>query len=332
MVVRIASIGTEVLDLNNPADEFGLGNDIVVINNSYGTPGTVATYAGNDVIVLNDLSNAFSSPVFGGTGNDRITGGAGVDAVNGGDGNDLVFGAGGNDEIAADAGNDYYDGGAGSDIIHFSVIGANGPGGGVANASGVRCDLAVSGPQDLGVFGLDELHGIENIFGSAGNDQFFGTNGANGIEGRSGDDLVDGRGGNDTLFAFDGSDTMIGGLGADAIILHEPGGAARDTVRYFSLQESGTSAASRDRISNFDRGGQASDDKIDLSAIDARPNVAGNQAFSFVGQLTAAAGEVQVTVSGSDTLVIVDTDADASAEMSILVAGVTGLTAADFIL
>jgi Ca2+-binding RTX toxin-like protein len=334
MVFRIAHVGDEVLDLNNSADDFGEGDDVLVIRDSYGVAGVVATYDGDDIVVLNDLGAGFGGPVHAGTGSDRVFGGAGVDVLSDGDGDDLVYGAGGNDEIFADRGADVYDGGSGSDIVHFSVIDSNGPDEAVAISAAVTCDLAVTGAQDLGVFGTDVLHAIENIFGGGGDDTFFGSDVGNGIEGRGGSDLINGRAGNDTLFAFDGADTMIGGAGADRIVLDEPGGAARDLVRFQSIQDSGTTGATRDIVADFDVGTDPSDDRIDLSAIDARTDVGGNQAFVFVSAFTSASGEVRVAAAngGVDTIVLVDTDTDSAAEMSIRLANATGVSADDFIL
>jgi hypothetical protein len=54
--------------------------------------------------------------------------------------------------------------------------------------------------------------------------------------------------------------------------------------------------------------------------------------FDFVPSFTPAPGEVQVSRSGANTLVNVDTDDDPAAELTILLAGVTGMPAEDFIL
>ena len=135
-----------------------------------------------------------------------------------------------------------------------------------------------------------------------------------------------------------GSDICVGGAGADLLIggleglFLEP--AARDTFRYNAVSDSGLTAMTWDTIRLFDKGTLATDDRIDLSAIDANPLLAGNQAFVFrgAGAFTATRGEARLVVSGADTLVYVDNDTDAAAEMILKVEGVTGLTAADFIL
>jgi hypothetical protein len=59
-----------------------------------------------------------------------------------------------------------------------------------------------------------------------------------------------------------------------------------------------------------------------------------NESFSFraSGGFKLAGGEVRVLTSGSDCIVLVDTDSDPDSEMQILIHGVQTLTAADFIL
>ena len=70
--------------------------------------------------------------------------------------------------------------------------------------------------------------------------------------------------------------------------------------------------------------------------MDAKPLVWGKQAFQFIGKASAftptAGGQVRLQVSGSDTIVHVDTDFDAFSEMTFTIAGVTGLRASDFVL
>jgi Ca2+-binding RTX toxin-like protein len=87
--------------------------------------------------------------------------------------------------------------------------------------------------------------------------------------------LLFGLGGNDQLFGHDGNDTLTGGLGRDFLT----GNAGRDLFDFNSKTES-VKGANRDVISDFN---QAVDDRIDLSNIDARADIAGNQAFKFIG-------------------------------------------------
>jgi Ca2+-binding RTX toxin-like protein len=56
----------------------------------------------------------------------------------------------------------------------------------------------------------DELNSIENVTGSAYNDQLWGDNGVNVLHGMDGVDTLKGYGGNDQLYGGDGSDTLYG--------------------------------------------------------------------------------------------------------------------------
>lgn len=107
------------------------------------------------------------------------------------------------------------------------------------------------------------------------NDDFVGTNNANTLTGTAFADFLDGQGGDDTINGADGNDVLIGGVGSDTMT----GGLGADAFRYTALNESGTTAQTRDTITDFVLG----TDQIDVSAIDANANIAGNQAFTFIG-------------------------------------------------
>ena len=258
-VYRVADDPSDIIDLWNEDDEFGEHDDVLVITDTYGDMGPVATYDADDLIVLNNFSTGFDGPVCGGRDDDDLIGGADADVLVGGTGDDVVLGRGGNDEIFNDRGDDFYRGGAGADFIHFSILDADRPFEGVANTEGVTCDLRKTAAQNLGVFGNDVIRGIENIFGGTGDDTFIGTDGVNAIEGRDGNDVIRGLGGDDFLFAFNGNDTITGGRGADAIVLHKPGRPGNDVVIYAAVADSGPNAATRDTVSDFDVGGNRRD-------------------------------------------------------------------------
>ena len=59
-----------------------------------------------------------------------------------------------------------------------------------------------------------------------------------------------------------------------------------------------------------------SGDHVDLAAIDANTLVAGNQKFVFGGGGT---GRVRITNSGGSSVVLGNTDADAAAEIRIVI-------------
>jgi hypothetical protein len=115
--------------------------------------------------------------------------------------------------------------------------------------------------------------GWDRIEGRDGADWLRGDGGNDTIDGGSGDDTIDGGSGNDTINGGSGADFVQGGLGADTLTggAEAAGAADADTFYYASWSEFG------DTITDFEHGV----DKIDVSAIDARPDIAGNQAFTF---------------------------------------------------
>jgi Ca2+-binding RTX toxin-like protein len=118
--------------------------------------------------------------------------------------------------------------------------------------------------------------------GNAGGNVIFGNNGNNQLLGLAGNDTVNGGAGDDTL---------LGGFGKDL----NTGSGGLDHIKFNALGESGTTFATRDAINTFAHG-----DKIDLSAIDANTNVAGNRAFIFSSaQTLERAGD---RPAGSDEL------------------------------
>ncbi len=71
-----------------------------------------------------------------------------------------------------------------------------------------------------------------------------------------------------------------------------------------------------------------------MSLIDANANVAGNQAFTFIGSnaFSGAAGQLRYAASGRDTLISGDVNGDKVADFSILVSGAHAFSTSDFIL
>lgn len=181
-----------------------------------------------------------------------------------------------------------------------------------------------------GAAGNDRIFGdagSDTLFGDAGNDALNGNTGNDRLNGGAGNDTLTGETGNDILNGDGGNDRLIGGAGVDTL----NGGAGSDVFVFTSVADSTPSA--RDIIQGFDGIGAAAGDRIDLSAIDANPSVAGNQAFTFGSQ---GIGGVWLTQSGAETLVNVNIDSDAAAEMVIRIvdgaASHTQYVAGDFIL
>lgn len=109
--------------------------------------------------------------------------------------------------------------------------------------------------------------------GTSGADHLIGTALADTILGLGGNDFLEGRGGNDIIDGGAGNDRIIGGGGADRLT----GGAGSDTFVYMSLSDL-SKVYGAEFITDW-----SSQDRIDLTAIDANAMIAGNQAFHFAG-------------------------------------------------
>jgi Ca2+-binding RTX toxin-like protein len=330
-------------NLYNATDFLGYYDDTVV--GGYETATyiyDIFTFRGNDIIDVRDMNASTTANFFAGSGDDIVYGSAGSNFYVDQSGNDRASLGSGADNAYAGTGNDTIDGGGGTDTIDFIFIVGDlyGPDNTafVNNTSGVTFDLQKTTVQDLGVFGKDTIRGFENAKGSNGGDILYGSAGVNEINGQGGNDYIDGRDGNDVLLGNEGSDTLRGNKGGDSISLGEVV-AARDHVRYYYTSESyaATSSVGQvDWISGFNQGGGSTDDKIDLSRIDAKTSsTTYNNTFVFEGTggaFDSSSGEIRIVESGGNSYVYVDTDSDSSIEMRFVVAGVTGLTADDFIL
>jgi Ca2+-binding RTX toxin-like protein len=178
---------------------------------------------------------------------------------------------------------------------------------------------AMNGDVGLGL-GNDRFKGWSGTV----NGDIHGGGGSDTLIGGADDDAIFGDSGADMLRGGDGDDTLTGGTGRDIL----RGGPGADTFDFNKTAET-TVGGQRDRIADFARG----EDVIDLSSIDADSGLAGNQAFAFIGASAfSAVGQLRVTTTSGNTIVAGDTDGDGNADFEILVLGVTGLTAGDFVL
>ena len=100
----------------------------------------------------------------------------------------VITGNIGNDVLSGGAGADSLDGGDGGDTADYSRA-----------ASGVIASLADGGASDDGDGSSDTFTGIENLLGSAWDDDLTGDGGANVLDGGDGYDLLVGGGGADVL-------------------------------------------------------------------------------------------------------------------------------------
>jgi len=197
---------------------------------------------------LNDNNNTINDPVNGvgdgidvdGTANDDdLFGSIGDDTIDGFAGNDSLRGFADDDILNGNAGDDTLNGGAGSDTLNGGDFGTNFD---IAtfedNTAGVTVSLA-TGEATSGA-DIDELNGIEGVFGSDSDDVITGDPNDNELRGNGGNDTLNGERGEDTIEGGDGddalnggddNDTLLGSLGDDTL----NGGAGNDLVDYREL-------------------------------------------------------------------------------------------------
>lgn len=245
------------------------------------------TYSSIEGIIGSDYGdslygNAAANVLVGGAGGDFLDGGGGNDVLMGGSGDDVMAGGGGADEFLGETGRDY-----------ASYVGS---------AKGIIANLAKPSLNSNDAKG-DTYSSIEGLIGSHFADTLTGDGKAN---------VIFGGYGNDRIVGGSGNDVLTGNFGADALY----GGSGADTFSYNDLWESTVASAGRDTI--FDFSG-TSGDRIDVSAIDARYGVAGNQAFVFIGTTAfqGNAGELRYEKTSSDTFIYADVNGDKKADFCI---------------
>lgn len=226
---------------------------------------------------------------------DRLYGSATANILSGGSGNDTLFGR---------AGGDVLNGGSGSDTA--SYYGAT---------AGVIANLSKASANTNDAAG-DVYSSIENLVGSSYTDSLLGDGAANTLIGNDGHDGVAGYAGNDRLYGGAGADRMWGGTGADRFLFKATTDSTRsvtDTIYDFLVSEQ---------------------DRIDLSAIDARLSVGGDQAFSFIGTaaFSGEGSELRHEKLASDTYIYADVDGDMVADLKIRLDDAITLTSGSFIL
>jgi Ca2+-binding RTX toxin-like protein len=140
-----------------------------------------------------------------------------------------------------------------------------------------------------------ERSGSYNIYAGSDSDTVTGGRGADFIVGEAGDDVIAGGRGGDQLYGDAGADTFV----------------------YTSIADSGHHKQF-DLIQDLD-----SSDHIDLSAIDARTDKDGDQAFHIVSALGGHAGELAVSYDSGQNLTVVagDVDGDGKADITFHIAG-----------
>lgn len=300
--------------------------------------------AGNDLLE----GQTGNDGIVGGAGNDILRGGDGDDFLEGGDGNDIVYGGDGIDNIAGDAGNDTLDGSAGDDFIGGGdgddlIIGETGEDiliGGNGNdimRGGGGNDFMDGGNNDDLMFGssgedlLEGGNGNDTLEGNAQADELFGENGNDVLRGGDGFDFLNGGAGNDVLAGGNGKDILVGGVGMDTL----RGNAQADTFRFGSISDSTLALA--DIIDGIEGVGVAGGDVIDMAGIDANSTVGGDQAFTFLGNVSNAvglafgAGGLWVQNVGGQSRVFGNIDNDATIEFAVRINDGSAIAASDYL-
>lgn len=261
----------------------------------------------------------------GGSGNDTIIGNAVANVLTGNAGNDVLIGGGGADTL---------DGGLGVDTASYrnatSGVTASLLGGTAGDAAGDRYSSieAIEGSNFADT--LTATNGADVLSGLGGDDVLSGGNGNDVLDGGTGNDKLDGGNGNDVLRGGDGDDSLVAGIGDDALfggagIDSLSGGIGNDTLNGGAgadrlLGGTGndifvfTDLGATDVIVDFSRGS----DKIDLSGIDANSGIAGDQAFSFIGNgAFTAAGQVRTYQEAGNYFIAGDINGDGIADFVI---------------
>ena len=271
--------------------------------------------------------------ITGTNANDNLQGTSSSDDIFGLDGHDQLYGYDGDDNLYGGAGHDTLVGGLGADYME----GNDGDDAYIVDDVGdVVVELSGEGDYDIVYSSLstytlpDEVEDLQwnssGSFTATGNalDNVIRSGGsADTLSGLDGDDELQAGAGNDTLNGGNGNDLLNGASGADIYT----GGAGSDVFQV-GFFESGN-GANADRITDF-----ASGDIVDVSSWDANRNVAGNQAFTWIGTaaFSGTAGELRNYFDGVDTWVQADRNGDTVADFEIRFDGSVSLAGSDFIL
>jgi len=263
----------------------------------------------DDIEIFHVVSGRGNDLIETGSESDTIDGGAGADTLAGGDGSDL-----------------YYLDSAGDVIIErASAGGYDGAYSSVSTTVSAHVEFTYLTGSAIRLIGTEFGEGLN---GNANNNLLWGGAGDDTLVGDLGNDELSGGDGNDSLNGGSGTDTLIGGLGND----DSGGGLGADVYRFRSAAESfGSLPNAPLERGHFDHLGfsHADGDVIDLSQIDANTNVAGNQAFVWIGDagFHHVAGELHqssyiIDINGSDDdveirMIEADIDGDGVADMRI---------------
>jgi len=241
------------------------------------------------------IGTAIADTILGLGGNDNLEGRGGNDLIDGGAGNDIIKGGTGADTLTGGLGNDTFvfargDGRdvvtdfASGDLVKISGYSA------AQSLTQVGTDVVLKlSTADQITFANSTVASVQSavqfsggssggstgggtpgitITGTDGWDTLTGTAGNDIIKGLGGYDVINGGAGNDRIYGGAGGDKLYGGAGADVFVYTATSDAPPYGLMYYEF----------DNIIDWQ-----SIDKIDLSAVDINPALAGVQHFHFVG-------------------------------------------------
>jgi serralysin len=303
--ILTGNAANNVLDGGLGADTMtgGAGNDTYVVNDKADAV-VEAAGAGLDTVrasVSHTLAANVENLVLTGTAAIDGTGNALGNVITGNSANNVINGGGGVDTMIGGLGNDaYFVETAGESVVEYAGEGTD------TVYAGIGVTLWAN-VENLVITGTSSVNGTGNGLGN----QMTGNSGANSIDGGAGNDILSGMAGNDVLRGGAGADLLYGGTGNDVFVF----GATSDSTTFV-----------RDTVMDFVQG----QDRVDLSAIDARSATLVNDAFAFIGTgaFSGAAGQLRA-VGG---LVQGDVNGDRVADFELQVNGVLQLLAGDFVL
>jgi len=200
--ILIGGAGADMLDggANTDIDTASYADSAgaVIVNLATGT-GSGGDAQGDTLIRIDNLiGSQFNDTLIGDANANRLDGGGGNDVLQGGDGNDVLNGGDGNDTITGGTGADTIDGGTGTDTVNYAD-----------STVGVTVSLNFGHLGQGGTADGDSYSNIENVTGSAFDDDLGGNDSAN---------VLSGGGGNDLFLSDLGADTIIGGDGIDTML------------------------------------------------------------------------------------------------------------------
>jgi Ca2+-binding RTX toxin-like protein len=272
------------------------------------------------------------------TRSNLLKGGGGADAlIGGGLGSNTLIGGAGDDTYYVRTSRDTVveDNGGGRDLVVASVDHTLG-----ANVEELRMvDNALVGTGNSLGNRIVGQGGNETISGLGGADTLQGEGGNDSLSGGDGDDYVYLGAGNDTGLGGEGADYITGGAGNDSLA----GGGGRDTIQAESGADTMSGGGDGDVFAfvNGDLGTTVTDhivdfssaqgDKLAMSGIDANTNLAGDQAFTFIGTsgFHKLAGELRFEVVGGSTCLMADTNGDGVADLKLWLDGVKTVASGD---